>query len=69
MTQFCYILGMNFSKIIQLALYGAILGYELPRMVHRLKSDESMPCNADINIPVGLTEMEPSLVPGGKILT
>ena len=58
---------MNFSKIIQLALYGAILGYELPRMVHRLKSDDSMQCNADINVPSGLTEMEPSLVPGDKI--
>lgn len=59
---------MNFFKILQMCLYGAILGYELPRMVRRLRSDESMPCNTDINIRVGLTEMEPSLVPGGKIL-
>lgn len=57
---------MNFFKILQMALYGAILGYELPRMVHRLKSDESMPCKTDINIPDGLTELEPSLVQVGK---
>ena len=59
---------MNFFKILQMTLYGAILGYELPRMIHRLKSDESMPCNPGINIPGGLTEMEPSLVPGDNIL-
>jgi len=30
---------MNISKVIQLVLYGAIIGYELPRMVGRLKQD------------------------------
>ena len=59
---------MNFFKILQMALYGAILGYELPRMVHRLKSDESMLCNPGINIPGGPTKMEPSRVQVGNIL-
>ena len=43
MCLFCYISVMNVSKILQLAMYGAIIGYELPRMVHRLKSDGEVP--------------------------